>query len=255
MKIITMIPARMASTRLPGKPLALIQGKPMILHVMERAKEAQLGPVVVACCADSEIAPLVRRYGGQVVETDPHLPSGTDRIHDVLKRIDPHQKYDVVINLQGDLPLIQPKLIRQVVEPLHNFDVDIATLAAIITDSHEINNPNVVKIAMGAFEKIRGQKIVGNAENHGIVGESARAIYFSRESIPANALTYYHHVGIYAYRRPALEKFVALPPSHLECIEKLEQLRALEAGMRIDVTLINHIPQSVDTQEDLMRLQ
>lgn len=250
MNIITMIPARMASTRLPGKPLALIQGKPMIIHVMERAKEAQLGPVIVACCAGSEIGPIVRSYGGQVVETDPDLPSGTDRIHDVLKRIDADEKYDVVINLQGDLPLIQPALIRQVVQPLHNMDIDIATLAAAITDSDEINNPNIVKIAMGAFEKI-----IGNAESNGVVAEAARAIYFSRQSIPANALTYYHHVGIYAYRRPALEKFVSLPPSHLECIEKLEQLRALEAGMRIDVSLINQVPQSVDTPEDLMKLQ
>ncbi len=237
---LVVIPARMASTRLPGKPLADIAGAPMIVQVLRRAEEADIGPVVVAA-AEPEIAEAVERAGGRAVLTDPELPSGSDRIHQAVERIDPERLHEVVVNLQGDLPTLEADALRAVLLPLVHPEVDIATLCSVITEPEERANPNVVKIAT-AFPDPR---------------ESARALYFSRCSIPWDqgdaTLPLYHHIGIYAYRRGALDRFVALQPSPLEKRERLEQLRALEAGMRIDVALVDSVPLGVDTPADLER--
>ncbi len=234
------IPARLGSTRLPGKPLADIHGEAMIVHVWRRAREAAIGPVVVAC-AEAEIACAVEAAGGQAVLTRPDLPSGSDRIHAALAEADPDGRCDVVVNLQGDLPTLEPRLLQAVLEPLADPAVDIATLAVEIADPAERVNPNVVKAAV-AFPP---------------GGRIARALYFSRSAVPWDAgdpgLPLYHHIGIYAYRRAALERFVGLPPSPLERREKLEQLRALEAGMRIDVARVDTLPLGVDTPADLAR--
>jgi 3-deoxy-manno-octulosonate cytidylyltransferase (CMP-KDO synthetase) len=233
---IILIPARMKSTRLPGKPLADIGGVPMIVQVWRRAMEAGLGPVCVAA-AEPEIAEAVTKAGGTAVLTDPDHPSGSDRIFEALRKADPAGKHDAIVNLQGDLPTIDPAIIRRVMEPLKDAAVDIATLAVEITRDAERSDPNVVK-AVAAFG---GGKTI------------ARALYFSRATVPANEGPHYHHIGIYAYRRAALERFVTLPPSLLEKREKLEQLRALEAGMRIDVALVDTLPLGVDTPAELER--
>ncbi|MCC2095747.1 MAG: 3-deoxy-manno-octulosonate cytidylyltransferase [Hyphomicrobiales bacterium] len=232
---IILIPARMASTRLPGKPLADIGGAPMIVQVWRRAMEADAGPVVVA--ADSqEIADAVRDAGGQAVLTRADHPSGSDRIFEAIGLADPDQKHDVVVNVQGDLPTIEASVVRAALAPLENPSVDIATLAAEIRREEERTNPNVVKM-------------VGSQ-----TGPSRfRALYFTRATAPHGEGPLYHHIGLYAYRRAALERFVALPPSPLELREKLEQLRALEAGMRIDVEIVDTVPLGVDTPEDLER--
>lgn len=230
---IIMIPARLGSTRLSRKALADIHGEPVIVHVWRRAIAANLGPVVVACCGE-EIASVVRDVGGTAIITDPSLPSGTDRIHAALEEIDPKKGHTIVVNLQGDLPTITSHSLQAVMTPLTKHHYDIGTLAAQIHTPSEIQNPNVVKIAM-------------NQEVDGV----SQAFYFSRSAIPANASSYYHHIGVYAYQRFALDKFVSLPPSYLEETEKLEQLRALEARMSIGVAVIDHIPQSVDTADDL----
>ncbi|HEY3148389.1 MAG TPA: 3-deoxy-manno-octulosonate cytidylyltransferase [Dongiaceae bacterium] len=235
---IVLIPARMKSTRLPGKPLADIAGQPMIVQVWRRATEAGLGPVCVAA-AEPEIAEAVTRAGGTAVLTDPDHPSGSDRIFEALRKIDPDGKHDAIVNLQGDLPTIDPKVIRRVLDPLGDGAVDIATLAVEIKRAAERTDPNVVK-AVAAFDPADGRGI-------------ARALYFSRATVPANAGAHYHHIGLYAYRRAALERFVALPPGLLERREKLEQLRALEAGMRIDVALVDTLPLGVDTPAELER--
>ena len=235
---IILIPARMKSTRLPGKPLADIGGQPMIVQVWRRAMEAGLGPVCVAA-AEPEIAEAVTKAGGNAVLTDPDHPSGSDRIFEALRKIDPGSRHDAIVNLQGDLPTIDPAIIRRVVDPLKEEAVDIATLAVAITRDAERVDPNVVK-AVAAFDQAAGKSI-------------ARALYFSRATVPANEGPHYHHVGIYAYRRAALERFVALPPGVLERREKLEQVRALEAGMRIDVALVDTLPLGVDTPAELER--
>jgi 3-deoxy-manno-octulosonate cytidylyltransferase (CMP-KDO synthetase) len=230
------IPARMASTRLPGKPLADIEGAPMIVHVWRRAREAALGPVIVAC-AEREIAVAVEAAGGKAVLTKPDHPSGSDRIFEAVMQADPSRRHDIIINVQGDLPLIEPSAIRAALAPLSEAAVDIATLAAPIENTEELGNPSVVKIAAGF------------APGVGV----ARALYFSRLPVPHGGGTRYHHIGLYAYRRAALERFVTLPPSPLEKRESLEQLRALEAGMRIDVALVDTVPFGVDTPADLAR--
>jgi len=235
---IILIPARMKSIRLPGKPLADIGGQPMIVQVWRRAMEAGLGPVWVAA-AEAEIAEAVTKAGGAAVLTDPDHPSGSDRIFEALRKIDPAGRHDAIVNLQGDLPTIDPAVIRRVADPLADDAVDIATLAVAITRDSERADLNVVK-AVAAFDAANGVRI-------------ARALYFSRATVPANDGPYYHHVGIYAYRRAALERFVALPPGVLERREKLEQLRALEAGMRIDVALVDTLPLGVDTPAELER--
>jgi 3-deoxy-manno-octulosonate cytidylyltransferase (CMP-KDO synthetase) len=230
-----LIPARMESTRLPGKPLADIAGEPMIVHVLRRAQAAHIAPVVVA--TDSEaIAACVEKAGGRAVMTRADHVSGSDRIFEALNAIDPEGRAGIVVNLQGDLPTLAPDAIAAVLAPLADPDVDIATLAAAITDRRERSDPNVVKV-------------VGSA-----VGPSRlRALYFTRAEAPTGEGPLYHHIGIYAYRRAALARFVALPPSPLELRERLEQLRALEGGMRIDVSVVDAVPLGVDTPADLER--
>jgi 3-deoxy-manno-octulosonate cytidylyltransferase (CMP-KDO synthetase) len=231
---VVLIPARLAATRLPDKPLADIHGTPMIVHVWRRAMEADIGPVVVAA-AEPAVADAVAAAGGRAVLTDPAHPSGSDRIHEALMRLDPDRRHDIVVNVQGDLPTLDPSVVRAALEPMADAAVDIATLAAEIRTAYEREAPNVVKAVAGFAE---GRTI-------------ARALYFSRTQVPTGEGPLYHHIGLYAYRRAALERFVRLPPGVLERREKLEQLRALEAGMRIDVRLVDTVPLGVDTPEDL----
>jgi 3-deoxy-manno-octulosonate cytidylyltransferase (CMP-KDO synthetase) len=236
MNPIVVIPARMASTRLPGKPLADINGKSMIVHMIDRGWEAGIGPVAVAC-GDPEIADAVRAAGGRAVLTDPELPSGSDRVHAALAELDPEGKHDVVVNLQGDFPTLDPEGLRLVITPLADPKTDIGTLVVPIRDEIEATTVSFVKVAC-AFED--GQTI-------------APALYFSRQAIPWGLGPRWHHVGIYAYRRGVLDRYVSLPPSPLERREALEQLRALENGMRIACVRMEHGPFGVDTAEDLER--
>ena len=230
---LVLIPARLTSTRLPRKPLADIHGLPMIAHVLRRALEADVGPVAVAC-DDAELAAAVEAAGGRAVLTRPDHVSGTDRIAEALTRLDPDRRHDVIVNLQGDLPTIEPEAVRASLGPLADPAVAIATLATPIRDAAERENPNVVKA-------------VGTP-----IGERRlRALYFTRATAPWGEGELLHHIGLYAYTRTALETFVALPPSALELRERLEQLRALEAGMRIDIALVDVAPLGVDTPHDL----
>ena len=231
--VVILIPARLGASRLPGKPLADIAGRPMIAHVLARAKEAGVGPVVVA--TDSEdISAAVEAAGGRAVMTRADHPSGSDRIFEALTRIDPAARVRVVVNVQGDLPTLSPGDIAAALAPLADPAVDIATLAAEIRDPTQRTNPNVVKV-------------VGSP----VSDRRLRALYFTRATAPAGAGPLYHPIGLYAYRREALARFVALPPSSLERREKLEQLRALEAGMRIDVAIVDSVPLGVDTPDEL----
>lgn len=231
---IILIPARLASTRLPGKPLADIAGAPMIVHVMRRAMEAKIGRVVVAA-AEAEIVQAVEKAGGEAVLTDPDLPSGSDRIFEALNVVDPGGAYDVVLNVQGDLPTLDPGIIKVALNVLEATPADISTLVTEIDDETERANPDVPR-AILALQP--GAKV-------------GRALYFTRGAAPYGQGPDYHHIGLYAYRREALARFVALPPSPLELREKLEQLRALEAGMRIDAALVDTVPLGVDTPADL----
>jgi 3-deoxy-manno-octulosonate cytidylyltransferase (CMP-KDO synthetase) len=242
---IVVIPARLASTRLPDKPLADIHGEPMIAHVWRRAVEADVGPVLVAC-ADRAIADAVEAAGGRAVLTRPDHPSGSDRVHEAVQRIDPDQRHDLVVNLQGDLPTVAPEVVRAVLAPFTDAAVDIATLVTPIADSAERDDPNVVK-AVVAFPDAPPPS--GAAARPPV----ARALYFSRAAVPGGDGPHYHHIGLYAYRRAALARFVRLPPGLLERRERLEQLRALEAGMRIDAALVDTVPLGVDTPADLAR--
>ncbi|MEQ8443665.1 MAG: 3-deoxy-manno-octulosonate cytidylyltransferase [Alphaproteobacteria bacterium] len=240
MNPVVIIPSRLASLRLPDKPLAEIHGKPMIVHCVERAAEADLGPVVVAA-GDAAIAAAVTAAGFLAVMTDPAHPSGSDRIAEALGRFDPDGRYDTVINVQGDLPTIDPGSIKASLAPLSMTpEVDIATIAAIITREEERDNPNVVKAVAGFPPPGEGLRI-------------ARALTFTRATAPSGPGDLYHHIGLYAYRREALMRFIELPPGILEQRERLEQLRALENGMRIDVALVDTVPLGVDTPEDLER--
>ncbi|MCH7931654.1 MAG: 3-deoxy-manno-octulosonate cytidylyltransferase [Proteobacteria bacterium] len=233
---VIMIPARMASTRLPGKPLIDIGGAPMIVHVWRRAREAALGPVYVAC-AEAGIAEAVVAAGGEAVMTRADHPTGSDRIHEALQSVDAGGAFDAVINIQGDLPTLDPGFPGRALAALAEPDVDIATLACPIADEAERDDPNVVKAVVSAEPGSSG----------------GRALYFTRARAPSGDGPLYHHIGLYAYRRQALERFVALPRSPLEKRERLEQLRALEAGMRIDVAFVDTIPLGVDTPADLAR--
>ncbi len=234
-KTVVLIPARMASTRLPGKPLADIGGEPMIVHVWRRAVEAEVGPVVVAT-DDPRVAAAVAAAGGRAVMTRADHPSGSDRVFEALGLVDPDGVYDVVVNVQGDLPTIEKTAVRACLAPLDDPAVDIATLATPIVRAEERDDPNVVKA-------------VGAAVGPGRL----RALYFTRARAPWGEGELLHHIGLYAYRRAALAQFVALPASPLERRERLEQLRALEAGMRIDVAVVDTAPLGVDTPEDLER--
>ncbi|MGY3342219.1 MULTISPECIES: 3-deoxy-manno-octulosonate cytidylyltransferase [unclassified Bradyrhizobium] len=232
-RILVLIPARMASTRLPGKPLKDIVGLPMIIHVLRRAQEAAVGRVAVATDTQ-EIADAVTADGGVAVMTSPNHLNGSARIHEATQKLDPGGQAEIVINLQGDFPTITTDNIRDVLPPLEDPAVDIATLASQIHTEEEDLAPSVVK-AIGTS----------------LGGRRMRALYFTRATAPAGNGPRYHHIGLYAYRRAALERYVSLPPSPLELQESLEQLRALEAGMRIDFTIVDTVPRGVDTPADL----
>ncbi len=233
---LVVIPARMGSRRLPGKPLADIHGRPMIVHVWERAQEADVGPVVVAC-AEAEIAEAVRGAGGRAVLTRSDHVSGSDRVFEAVSAVDPEETHGTVINLQGDLPTLAPGALEAVLRPLEDGDVDIATLATVIGEERERLDPNVVKVVASLAPR----------------ATMGRALYFSRAPVPAGEGPLHHHIGIYAFRRRALARFVALEPGVLERREGLEQLRALENGMRMGLALIDSVPFGVDTPADLER--
>lgn len=236
-KTLVIIPTRLAATRLPNKPLADIHGKPMIVHVWEKATAAQIGPVLIAC-GDQEILDVLGSYGIDGILTDPHLPSGTDRVKAALDLYDPQKTYTHVINVQGDLPTLDACLIAQVLHPFQNPAVDISTLAAAFHDPEELKDPHTVKIALSKDP----------------TSSIGRALYFSRNPLPWGPGPFYHHIGIYGYTRPALDRYVSLPVDPLEKQEKLEQLRALAAGMRIDVAIVETAaPFGVDTPEDLAK--
>jgi 3-deoxy-manno-octulosonate cytidylyltransferase (CMP-KDO synthetase) len=231
--VLILIPARMASTRLPGKPLADIAGQPMIVHVLRRAEEAKIGAVAVATDSEAVFA-AVEKAGGRAVMTRADHISGSDRIFEALEQIDPQRRTKIVVNVQGDLPTLVPADLKIALHPLADSAVDIATLAAEIKRPEERDNPNVVKL-------------VGSTVAPGRL----RALYFTRATAPSGEGPLYHHIGLYAYRRDALARFVKLPPSPLEQREKLEQLRALEAGMRIDAMIVASVPLGVDAPDDL----
>ena len=232
-RTVVVIPARMQSTRLPGKPLADIAGKPMIVHVWERAVAANIGPVAVATDSDA-ISAAVRSAGGEAVMTRSDHPSGTDRVYEAVGLLDAAGEFEFILNLQGDLPMLASRLPLNCLAPLGDSLVDIATIATVMKPT-DYGNPNAVKL-VGATTPVPGR---------------LRALYFTRAAAPYGEGPLYHHFGMYAYRRSALERFVTLPPSPLEKREQLEQLRALEAGMRIDVTIVDSVPAEVNTPEDL----
>jgi 3-deoxy-manno-octulosonate cytidylyltransferase (CMP-KDO synthetase) len=233
---LTVIPARLNATRLPDKPLADIGGEPMIVHVWRRAVEADCGPVLIATDAPS-VLDAIAKAGGEAVMTRSDHVSGSDRVFEAVETFDPAGRFETVVNLQGDLPTLDPRLVRSCLAALHEHDADIGTIAATITREEERTDPNVVKAV--------GSPLKG--------GTVLRALYFTRATAPYGDGPLYHHIGIYAYRRQALQHFVSLPPSPLERREKLEQLRALEAGMRIHVGLVDTVPLGVDTPADLAR--
>ncbi len=230
MSTVVVIPSRLSAMRLPNKPLAMIAGKPMIQWVYENASKADVGDVIVATCCD-EIADVIKGVGGTAVITDPALPSGTDRVFAAVKSLS--QKYDKIVNVQGDLPFIDPSAIKKVVD-VFQADSDITSLCAPITDDSEIVSASVVKPVLSFIND-----------------DLAKALYFSRSPVPYGAKTYYHHLGLYGYTFNALEKFVSLAPSYLEKSESLEQLRALEAGMTIHMGFVDSAPIAIDTPEDL----
>lgn len=232
---VVVIPARMAAQRLPGKPMADIHGEPMITHVWRRAMEAGIGPVIVATDEPAIVA-AIEKAGGAAIMTRADHPSGSDRIFEAVEKFDPAGKHDIVVNVQGDLPTIDPAIIADSMLPLADPTVDIATLACVITREEEKTAMQVVK-AIGSP----------------ISARHLRALYFTRATAPWGEGELLHHIGLYAYRRKALARFVSLPPSPLEKREKLEQLRALEAGMRIDIIKVDTVPLGVDTPEDLDR--
>lgn len=232
---IVIIPARLGAQRFPRKPLTLIKGVPMIVRVLQRAMAAQIGPVLVACCHE-ETKKVVEDAGGKAILTDPCLPSGSDRIMSALRLYDPQGQYQTVVNLQGDLPSIEPGTLKCVVNLLNEERFDITTVAALMHDATEYSNPNIVKVVPGFDPQTK---------------DSGAALYFSRAPIPYNSKVFAHHIGVYGFRRAALEAFVNEPPSYLETQEKLEQLRALEMGMRIGVHMVPHAPLGIDTPQDV----
>jgi 3-deoxy-manno-octulosonate cytidylyltransferase (CMP-KDO synthetase) len=232
---LVLVPARLAATRLPNKPLADIHGEPMIVHVWRRAIEADVGPVVVATDS-ADVAEAIAAVGGRAVMTRADHPSGSDRIFEALGAIDPDRSFNTIVNVQGDLPTLDPGVVRATLQPLLDADVDITTLVAEIVREEEKTAPSVVKMVGAEISPGR-----------------FRCLYFTRATAPTGPGPLYHHIGLYAYRREALERFVGLPPSPLELREKLEQLRALEAGLRIDAMKVDTVPLGVDTAEDLER--
>lgn len=240
-QVLTVIPARMQASRLPGKPMADICGEPMIVHVWRKALAAEIGRVVVATDSE-EILQAIRNAGGEAVMTRADHASGSDRIFEAVNKVDPEADAEFVVNVQGDLPTLEPHLIADCLAPLREKGPQIATIAAEITLAEERTNPNVVKVV--------GTPLAGIAPG---APRRLRALYFTRATAPWGDGPLYHHIGMYAYRRAALERFVSLRPSTLESRERLEQLRALEDGMRIDVTVVDTVPLGVDTPADLER--
>jgi 3-deoxy-manno-octulosonate cytidylyltransferase (CMP-KDO synthetase) len=232
------IPSRIGATRLPRKPLAEIAGEPMIVHVWRRAMEAEAGDVVVATDAP-EIAEAIEKAGGKAVMTRADHPSGSDRVFEAANIVDPDGHIDIIVNVQGDQPVLEPSVIRDTIAPLAEPAVDIGTVAAILWDPATVLEPSVVKMIGTPLPD----------------GDTFRALYFTRAPAPFGPGPLFHHIGLYAYRRAALARFVKLPPSPLELREKLEQLRALEAGMRIDVKRVDGVPMSVDTPDDLEKVR
>ena len=232
---LVIIPARMGSTRLPGKPLADIRGEPMIVHVWRRAVEAEVGPVLVAA-DDPAIARAIEAAGGRAILTRTDHASGSDRIFEALEAFDPARRFDMIVNVQGDLPTIEAAAVRAAARLLDDGEAAIATLATPIRRDEDRDDPNVVKAVVTQVAPGR-----------------LRALYFTRARAPWGEGPLLHHIGLYAYRRAALARFVATPPSPLELRERLEQLRALEAGMRIDIALVDVAPLGVDTPDDLRR--
>ena len=232
---LVIIPARLASARLPNKPLADIAGEPMVVRVARQAALAGVGRVAVA--TDShEIAEVVRTAGFEAVMTRDDHQSGSDRVFEAATIMDPDAKAGIILNVQGDIPAIEPETIRRSVLPLSAPEADLATLAVEIVDEEEKTNPNIVKV-------------IGTPIGEGLL----RALYFTRATAPYGEGPLYHHIGLYAWRRTALQRFVSLKPSTLEKRESLEQLRALEDGMRIDVAIVDSVPLGVDTPADLAR--
>ncbi|MBX4933034.1 3-deoxy-manno-octulosonate cytidylyltransferase [Rhizobium bangladeshense] len=231
--VLVLIPARMASTRLPGKPLADICGLPMIVQVAMRAREAAIGRVVVAV-DDQQVFDTVAAAGFEVVMTRIDHQSGSDRIFEALTKVDPDGKAKIIVNVQGDLPTIDPQTVRAALRPLRNEAVDIGTLTTEIDNEEDKTAPQIVKVVGSPVSDTR-----------------LHALYFTRTTAPYGSGPLYHHIGLYAYRRSALERFVSLSPSTLEKRESLEQLRALEAGMRIDAEIVDTVPLGVDTPADL----
>ncbi|MDO1580569.1 3-deoxy-manno-octulosonate cytidylyltransferase [Rhizobium oryzicola] len=232
-KTLVLIPARIASTRLPGKPLADIHGLPMIVQVAKRAQEAEVGRVIVAV-DDQDVFDAVQKAGFEVIMTGQHHQSGSDRIFEAVQLADPQARAEFIVNVQGDLPTIEREAVRASLKPMENPAVDIATLTVEITEEEDKFKPHIVKVVGSPISESR-----------------LRALYFTRATAPYGDGPLYHHIGLYTYRRTALERFVSLGPSVLEMREKLEQLRALEAGMRIDVEIVDSVPLGVDTPEDL----
>ncbi|GGF08655.1 3-deoxy-manno-octulosonate cytidylyltransferase [Aliidongia dinghuensis] len=231
---LVVIPSRLAATRLPNKPLADIHGTPMIVHVWRRAMEAGIGPVVVAC-GDRPILEAIEAAGGTAIMTAPDHPSGSDRVWEAVRTVDPDGRHDIIVNVQGDMPTLDGAFIRKALDPLADPAVDISTLVCEIVEPSERERPSVVKAVVAWRPE----------------GGVGRALYFSRATVPTGPGPLYHHLGLYAYRRSALRRFVGLAPAPLELREKLEQLRALEAGMRIDVVEVATVPLNLDTPEDL----
>jgi 3-deoxy-D-manno-octulosonate cytidylyltransferase len=231
------IPARLGATRLPRKPLADIAGEPMIVHVWRHAMNAHAGEVVVATDA-AEIAEAVEKAGGRAIITRADHQSGSDRVYEAVQKVDPEGRHNIIVNVQGDQPILEPSLIRDCVGPLTDPAVDIGTVATIIREPSDCLEPSIVKV-------------VGTPSGP----DTLRALYFTRSPAPYGHGPLYHHIGIYAYRRATLARFISLPPSPLELRERLEQLRALENGMRIDVRRVDSMPMSVDTPADLERVR
>ena len=236
MSTLTLIPARLASTRLPHKPLADICGKPMILHVVALALKANLGPVLVAS-GDEAISQVVREAGFVAIDTPKDLPSGTDRVFAALEQFDPQGQFQQILNLQGDLPTMDPAALQGLNGLLAERRFDMVTLACPISDPEEQRSPHVVKAVLSLREN----------------APMAEGIYFTRKEVPSSDGRYYHHIGVYGFQRKSLQRYVALPPAPLETFERLEQLRFLENGMRVGVALVTQAPQGVDTKEDLER--
>ena len=240
MKKIIIIPARLGSTRLPDKPLADICGQPMIVRVLKQAEKTMIKTVVAA--AEERIISVVEDFQGFAIKTEPALPSGTDRIYEAFKKVGDHDDFEIIVNVQGDLPIIDPDVIKKATDYLENSDFDIVTAVVEIKDEEEIKNPNVVKA------------VVSWDDDSKDLDKTGKALYFSRSTAPYGEGPLYHHVGIYAYKKAALEKFVSLSPSVLENREKLEQLRALENNITIGVVEVDSVPIGVDTKEDLEKV-